>query len=74
VKVIQAGAGNVYQRGRKRVRKAERTLLRICSLRALLETTAVGDTAENARNELGVVHKTEPEKETVLLVKVDVHP
>src|SRR6266481_5548745 len=74
VEVVQASAGNVYQRGRKSMGIAKRALLRICRLRTLLETTAVGDTAENAGNELGVVHKAETEKETVLLAKVDVHP
>src|SRR2546430_2394743 len=74
VQVIQAGAGNVDQSGRKRMRKAKRTLLGIRCLRTLLETAAVGDTAENTGNELGIVDKTKAVKQRVLLAKVDVHP
>src|SRR5437660_517536 len=40
VQVIQAGADNVDQSGRKRMRKSKRTLLGMRCLRTLLETAA----------------------------------
>ena len=56
------------------MRIAKGTLLGIRRLRTLLETTTVGDTAKNAGNELGVVHKTEAVKQCVLLAEIDVQP
>src|SRR2546430_15414360 len=41
-------------------------------LRALEEATAIGDTSEDARNELWVIHQTESEEGRVLLGKVEV--
>ena len=73
VKIIQARADHVNQSRRKRVRVAERALLRVRGLIALLEAAAVGDAAENAGNELRVVHQAEPEEQLVLVVEVDIH-
>src|SRR5579862_435993 len=51
---------------------AESALLRVGGLCALLETTAVSQTAENARDKLRVVHVAEAEEQCILLAEVEV--
>ena len=55
------------------MRIAQRALLRVGGLVALLETAAVRYAAENAGNKLRIVLQTEPEEQLVLVVEVDVH-
>jgi hypothetical protein len=51
---------------------AQSALLSNCSLRALLESSAISDSAENAGNELWIVHVAEPEEHLILLGKVEI--
>ncbi len=48
-------------------------LLRVRRLIALLETTAVGNAAKNAGDQLRIVHQAKPEEKLVLFVEIGIH-
>ena len=73
VEVVQAGAHDVDQGRREGVGIAQRALLSVGGLIALLETAAVGHAAEDTGNELRIVDQAEAEEQLVLVVEVEVH-
>ena len=73
VEIVQARTEDVDQGRGERMGITERALLGVGGLVALLETPTVGDSAENARNELRVVHQAEAEEQLVLVVEIEVH-
>ena len=68
MQVVEAGTHLVDQRRRKCVGVTQGALLGIGGLRTLLESAAVRHAAEDARDELRIVHEAEPEEEIILLI------
>ena len=68
-----AGAHDVDQVRAKSVRVANSALFRDGGLIAVLKTAAVGNSSENARDELRIISEAEAEEELVLLIEVNVH-
>ena len=54
-------------------RVAEGRLIRLCSLESLLESAAICNASEDARDKLRVIHVAEPEEDLILLVRVHVY-
>ena len=73
MQIVETYACHVNGRRIECMCPAQYGLLRIGSLRTLLETTAIRNAAKDARDELRVIHIAEAEEELIVLAEIGIH-